>query len=99
VRAIVAVVDVVEDLFATIVFDVDVDVGCLGLASHPALGEEPLEHEPVRDRIDGRDAQANTRTAELAALPRPCARIPFDSANCTASHMTRKNPGEAEAAG
>ncbi len=51
-------VGVVEQLFPPIVLDVEVDVGGLGLAVHPYLGEEALEEKPVADRIDGGDAEA-----------------------------------------
>ena len=53
VLAAVHLVDVLDDLFATVGLDVDVDVRRLA-----ALGrEEPLEHQLVEDGVDGGDAQ------------------------------------------
>jgi hypothetical protein len=46
-------VDVLDDLFTSIVLDVEVDVGRL----RALFGEEPLEQKPERDRIDGRDPE------------------------------------------
>jgi hypothetical protein len=57
VGAAVARVHVVEELLAPVVLDVDVDVGRLGQPVGARRGEEALEEEPVRHRVDGGDAQ------------------------------------------
>ena len=62
----VALVDLLDHLFAALVLEVDVDVGRLA-----ALGREEALEEQVRARgIDRGDAEAK-QTALLAALPRP----------------------------
>ena len=67
----VAVVDVLDDLFAPPVLDVQVDVW----RPVPALGQEPLEQQPVPYRVDVGDAdrvadrRVRRRSASLAEDP------------------------------
>src|SRR5215203_1606097 len=52
--AAVDVVDVLDDLFATLVLDVEIDVGRLGAFAR----EETLEEETHAHRVDRGDAEA-----------------------------------------
>src|SRR5262249_26194914 len=63
--AAVAGVDVLDDLLAPLVRDVEIDVGRLGAL----LGEEALEEEIHADRVDVRDAErvADRRVGRRAA--------------------------------
>ena len=59
-------VDVLNHFFAAAVLDVQVDVG----RAVPALGQEPLEQQVVRDRVDAGDAE---READRRVRRRPAA--------------------------
>ncbi len=63
--ATVALVDVLDDLLAPLVLEVDVDVGRLA----PLRGEEALEEQPHANRVDGGDAEheADGRVGRAAA--------------------------------
>ena len=62
----VGAVDVLDDLLAAAVLDVQVDVR----RAVPALGKEPLEQQVVRDRVDAGDAE---READRRVRRRPAA--------------------------
>ena len=49
----VFLIDMLDDLFAPVVLDVEIDVRRLG----PLLGDKALEEQPHPHRIDGRDAE------------------------------------------
>ena len=62
----VLTVDVLDDLLAAAVLDVQVDVRC----PVPAVGQEPLEQQVMRDRVDVGDAE---READRRIRRRPTA--------------------------
>ena len=73
VQPAVLAVDVLDDLLAPIGIEVDVDVGLLLAQAR----EEPLERQPVEDRVDGRDVEGEAhgrvrgRSAPLAQDAEP----------------------------
>ncbi len=71
----VAVVDVLDDLFAAVVLDVEIDVRRLG----PLAGEEALEEQAHAHRVDGGDPQAVADRA-VGRAPAPLTEDPLAAA-------------------
>ena len=100
----VALVDVLDDLLAPLVLEVDVDVGRLA----PLRREEALEEQPHAHRVDGGDAEheadgrvgrAAPPLAEDAALPGEADHVPDGEEVARVAELLdeRRAPGRAAA--
>ena len=78
-------IEILQDLLAALVLEVNVDVG--GFV--PLAADEPLQQQVHPLRIDGGYAQAEA-DGRLAAEPRPWQRMPRLRAKTTRSQTVRK---------
>ena len=61
-------VDVLDDLFASLVFEIDIDIGSFV----PLAGDEPFEEQIVTARIDAGDPQTKA-DSRIGCRPTPLA--------------------------